>query len=148
MEIDDLLPRSDEDKFCRLPFAERLEKLKPIIVELYTGNYGPGGKRMMMRQVVEFMKDKYSFHIAQNQLEYSLRRWEIRRRILSREKDDVAVVLGKRTRAGTSTSDVTLQEGKPVDKKQLKRYLQDKIRRHVVEPMVPGVLVLESRSST
>ncbi|KAL6700453.1 hypothetical protein J3F84DRAFT_121376 [Trichoderma pleuroticola] len=64
MEIDDLLPRSDEDKFCRLPFAERLEKLKPIIVELYTGNYGPGGKRMMMRQVVEFMKDKYSFHIA------------------------------------------------------------------------------------
>lgn len=64
MEIDDLLPRSDEDKFYRLPFAERLEKLKPIIVKLYMGNYGPGGKRMIMRQVVEFMKDKYSFHMA------------------------------------------------------------------------------------
>ncbi|KKP00295.1 hypothetical protein THAR02_07589 [Trichoderma harzianum] len=140
MEIDDLLPRSDEDKYCRLPFAERLEKLKPIIVKLYMGNYGHGGKRMVMRQVVEFMKDKYSFHMAQNQLEYALRKWNVRRRILNREKDDVAVVLGKRTHAGTSISDVTLQKGKPVDEKQLKRYLQDKIRRYVAEPMVPGVL--------
>ncbi|KAF3077418.1 hypothetical protein CFAM422_000688 [Trichoderma lentiforme] len=140
MEVGDLLPRSDEDNFCGLSFAERLEKLKPIIVKLYMGNYGPGGKRMVMRQVVEYMKDKYSFHIARNQLEYALRKWKIRRRILNREKDDITVVLSKRSRAGTSTSDVTLQEGKPVDKKQLKRYLQDKIRRYVAEPIVPGVL--------
>lgn len=90
----------------------------------------------------------YNNFNRQNQLEYTLRKWNVRRRILNHEKDDVTTALGKRTHAGASISDVTLQEGKPVDKKQLKRHLQDKIRRHVVESMVPGVLVLESRSST
>ncbi|KAJ4864300.1 clr5 domain-containing protein [Trichoderma breve] len=140
MDLGSLLPGSGEDKFLRLPYAERLEKLKPIIVQLYMGNYGPGGKRMTMRHVTEFMKDKYSFHMAQNQLENTLRKWNVRRRILNHEKDDITTALGKRTHAGASISDVTLQEGKPVDKKQLKRHLQDKIRRHVVEPMAPGVL--------
>lgn len=64
MDLGSLLPGSVEDKFLRLPYAERLEKLKPIIVQLYMGNYGPGGKRMTMRHVTEFMKDKYSFHMA------------------------------------------------------------------------------------
>jgi hypothetical protein len=161
-----LFPRSDDEKFLGLPYSERLEKLKPIIVQLYMENYGPRGKRMTIRQVTEFMRDQYALHLALvvnlscislriyvqniltdaaigsfrgNQLEYNLRRWNVRRRILNSEKDDVTTALGKRIRAGTSTSDVTLQEGKPIDKKQLKRHLQDKIRRYVVEPMVPGV---------
>lgn len=77
--------------------------------------------------------------LSGNQLEYNLRKWNVRRRILSREKDDVINSLGKRVRTVASISDVTLQEGKPVDAKQLKRHVQDKIRRHIVEPMAPGV---------
>ncbi|UKZ92299.1 uncharacterized protein TrAFT101_007259 [Trichoderma asperellum] len=141
MNLADLLPRSDEEKFLGSEYSERLEKFKPIIIQLYMGNYGPGGKRMTKRQITEFMKDKYAFHLAVNQLEYNLReKWKVRRRILNREKDDVTTALGKRARTGASTSDATLQEGKPLDTKQLKRHLQDKIRRFVVEPMVPGVL--------
>lgn len=167
MSLSDLLPRSDEEKFLGSKDSERLEKLKPIIIQLYMGNYGPGGKRTTMRQITEFMKDKYAFHLGfvfnisvirlrmyvwytftnvivlpfrVNQLEYNLReKWKMRRRILNREKDDVTTALGKRARTGASTSDATLQEGKPLDTKQLKRHLQDKIRRFVVEPMVPGV---------
>lgn len=74
-----------------------------------------------------------------NQLEYSLRKWNVRRCIPSREKDDAITALGKRARTGASISDATLQEGKPVNTKQLKRHVRDKIRRHVVEPMAPGV---------
>ncbi|UKZ73262.1 hypothetical protein TrVFT333_000905 [Trichoderma virens FT-333] len=141
MDLADLLPRSDEDKFLQLPYAERLSKLKPTIVRLYMGNYGPGGKRTTMRQVTQLMRDKFSFYMSQNQLEHTLRKWNVRRRILNREKDDVIVAIETSARIGTkiSVSDITLQEGKYVDKKQLKRYLQAEIRHPVVEPIIPGM---------
>lgn len=64
MDLADLLPRSNDEKFLGLKNLQRLEKLKPVIIQLYMGNYGFGGKRMTLRQITEFMKDKYAFHMA------------------------------------------------------------------------------------
>ena len=64
MDIADLLPRSYEAKFLDASYERRWECLKPIIVQLYMGKYGNNGKSMTTGQVVEFMKDKYSFYAA------------------------------------------------------------------------------------
>ncbi|KAK3899068.1 hypothetical protein C8A05DRAFT_18445, partial [Staphylotrichum tortipilum] len=66
-------------------------------------------------------------------------KWGVRRRTLTTEKNAIASALAKRTHPGTSTSDVTINTDKAVDKKQLKRYLNDQIRHHQPEPMGPGV---------
>jgi hypothetical protein len=58
----DLLPASDEDKHLEVPYEQRWEHLKPIIVELYMGNHGPNDKRMTISQISDFMKHHYSFH--------------------------------------------------------------------------------------
>ena len=64
MDINRLLPRSPDDKFLHIPYEKRWERLKPIIVELYMGKYGPNGKSMTANQVLVFMRDQYSFHAA------------------------------------------------------------------------------------
>lgn len=61
MDPNDLLPASEEAKFLSVPYEERWVHLKPVIVELYMGKYGPAGKKMTMQQVADFMKSKYSF---------------------------------------------------------------------------------------
>lgn len=57
-----LSPHSDQDKYFHVPYEERWHHLKSVIVRLYTGNYGRGGKATTLSQVVDFMKKKYSFH--------------------------------------------------------------------------------------
>ncbi len=64
MDINNLFPRSDDEKFLHVPYEQRWERLKPIIVELFTGNHGPNGKSMTTNQVLVFMRDHYSFHAA------------------------------------------------------------------------------------
>ena len=64
MDINRLLPRSPDDKFLHIPYEKRWEHLKPIIVDLYMGKYGPNGKSMTANQVLVFMRDQYSFHAA------------------------------------------------------------------------------------
>lgn len=59
-----LLPRTEQDKHLHLPHKNRWEALKPVIIELYTGKYGKGGKATTMAEVVTFMKAHYSFHAA------------------------------------------------------------------------------------
>lgn len=59
-----LLPRTEQDKHLNLRHNERWEALKPVIVELYTGQYGNNGKSTTMTEVVAFMKTHYSFHAA------------------------------------------------------------------------------------
>ncbi len=67
------------------------------------------------------------------------REWGVRKRTLATEKQDIVSVLGRRSRADASTSNVTLGNDKQVDKKQLKRHLKDEIRRRAVEAVTPGV---------
>jgi len=57
---------------------------------------------------------------------------------LTNEKDDIINAFEKRSRSHATTSDITLDHGKQVDKKQLKRYLKDQIRHGEAEPMTPG----------
>ncbi|KAK3896495.1 hypothetical protein C8A05DRAFT_20534, partial [Staphylotrichum tortipilum] len=115
------------------------EHLKPIIVELYMGKYGPNGKSMTTRQVLVFMRDHYSFHATETQYRTWFNKWGVRRRTLSTEKEDIVSALGKRTHLGTSISDVTINTDKPVDKKQLTRCLKDQMHDHQPKPMMPGV---------
>ncbi|KXX82411.1 hypothetical protein MMYC01_201360 [Madurella mycetomatis] len=136
MDIASLLPRSEDDKFLN-------EHLKPVIIQLYLGNYGPNGKSMTIGQVVAFMRDNYAFHGAESQYRRWFRQWGVRKRTLTSEKNDIVNALGKRPGPETSTSNVKLSYDdfdKTVDKKQMRRYLSDKIRHHTAEPMSPGVL--------
>ncbi|EAQ86815.1 hypothetical protein CHGG_08068 [Chaetomium globosum CBS 148.51] len=64
MDINDLLPHSRGAKFLDVPYEERWECLRPIIVRLYMGKYGPNGKSTTMAQVVVFMRDNYLFHAS------------------------------------------------------------------------------------
>ncbi|KAK3899559.1 hypothetical protein C8A05DRAFT_46405 [Staphylotrichum tortipilum] len=139
MDINRFLPRSHDAKCLHIPYEQRWEHLKPIIVELYMGKYGPNGKSMTTHQVLVFMRDHYSFHAAETQYRTWFNKWGVRRRTLATEKEDIASALGKRTHPGTSTSDVTLNPDKPVNKKQLTRYLKDQIHHHQPELMRPGV---------
>jgi hypothetical protein len=59
-----LFPQTNQDKFLDAPYKDRWEYLKPVIVELYQGSYGKGGKTTTIKQVAEFMKVNYSFHAA------------------------------------------------------------------------------------
>ncbi|KAK4141974.1 uncharacterized protein C8A04DRAFT_38633 [Dichotomopilus funicola] len=140
MSINDLFPRSPDDKFLNVPYNERWEHLKPIIVKLYMGKYEPNGKPMTMGKVAVFMRDHYSFHAAETQYRYHLSKWGVRRRTHGAEKEEITAALGRRTHSSMSTSDVTLDPDKAVDKKQMKRYLKDQIRHHKAEVGLPGVL--------
>ncbi|KAI1209519.1 uncharacterized protein F4807DRAFT_426984 [Annulohypoxylon truncatum] len=143
MDPADLAPRSEAEKFLNDSYDERWEKLRDVIVRLYLGKYGSNGKSMTIRQVAEFMKSHYNFYAVVNQYQTRFRKWDVRRRILSSEKDEIVNHLGKRKHPGTSTSDVKLNHGereKPLDTKQLKRYAKDAIHRYKVEAMVPRAL--------
>lgn len=60
----ELLPKSDHDKYLSCSYEERWSHLKPVIVELYTGGHGKGGRTATLKQVAEFMRAHYSFHAA------------------------------------------------------------------------------------
>lgn len=64
MDLTGLLPRSNDEKFLNFRDSERLEKLKSAGIQIYMENYGPGVKRMTLRQITDFMRDKYALHIA------------------------------------------------------------------------------------
>ncbi|KAK6225740.1 hypothetical protein QIS74_01787 [Colletotrichum tabaci] len=123
-----------------IPYDERWEHLKPIIVEAYLGNSG-SGKPLTIPKLAEFMEKNHRFDAKVHQYRHRLRKWDIRKRTTTQEKDDIVAVVGKRSRPGASTSTVTIHQGgmmKEVDKKQLKRFLNDKIRHQLVETLSPG----------
>ncbi|KAG6365698.1 hypothetical protein INS49_007309 [Diaporthe citri] len=78
-----------------------------------------------------------------HQYRYHFKKWKIKKRITTVEKDDVITVLGNRRRQhGIGTSNVQLEQGgwrKPVDKKQLKRYINDSIRAEKPLSIRPGL---------
>ncbi|WQF82047.1 Putative Clr5 domain-containing protein [Colletotrichum destructivum] len=106
-----------------IPYDERWEHLKPIIVEAYLGKNG-SGKPLTIPKLAEFIKKNHGFSAEVHQYRHRLHKWDIRKRTTTQEKDDIVAVVGKRSRAGASTSAVTIHQGglmKEVDKKQLKR---------------------------
>jgi hypothetical protein len=77
-----------------------------------------------------------------SQYRYRLKEWGIKKRTTTEEKQAVISALGKRSRTGATTDDVVINEGgleKMVDKKQLKRFINDQIRHAEEIKVIPGV---------
>lgn len=63
---------------------------------------------------------------------YRFRTWGIKKRTTTKEKESIISAYGKRLRPGSSLSQISIHEGdveKKVDKKALKRYIGDTVRR-------------------
>jgi hypothetical protein len=60
----ELLPQTDEDKFLKQKGNARWECLKPVIVKLYTGNFGKNGKPATIDEIADTMRRHYSFYAA------------------------------------------------------------------------------------
>ena len=61
MDASELLPRSDADKFLTVPYEERWERLKDVIIAFYLGPYGKNEKCPTINEVATFMNDNYAF---------------------------------------------------------------------------------------
>ncbi|KAG8156959.1 hypothetical protein KVR01_013181 [Diaporthe batatas] len=85
--------------------------------------------------------DRASFdNCSVHQYRYHFKKWGIKKRTTTAEKEAVITALGKRRRQGMGTSDVQIEQGgssKAVDKKQLKRHINDSIRKHNIDPLRP-----------
>ncbi|CZS82832.1 unnamed protein product [Fusarium graminearum] len=123
----ELFPQSEDDKHLRTKHKDRWDLLKPVIVELYTGNYGKNDKPPTIAQIVAFMKKHYSFHAAASEYPHHFRAWKVSDRRLTKAKlNEIAVALERRPTADMSTSKVSLKRGAceaKLDVRQVKRHL-------------------------
>ncbi|GKU08243.1 unnamed protein product [Fusarium langsethiae] len=124
----ELFPESDDHKYLRASHKDRWGHLKPVIIKLYTGNYGKNSKPPTIAQVVHFMKKYYSFHAAANEYPHRFRAWGVSdRRLTKAMVDEIITALGRRPATGLSTSKVTLKRGakeEKLDVKRVKRHLE------------------------
>ncbi|KAF4992139.1 hypothetical protein FDECE_13810 [Fusarium decemcellulare] len=137
-----LLPQSDDDKFLSCSYEERWDRLKPIIVELYTGKHRSDGRTATLDQVAQFMRNHYSFHAACTEYRRRFRAWGVTKRMVKEDKEAVASALVRKKRPGASISHVTIrQDGQntPLDAKKLKRHLNDR-KTPFPETVAPGLL--------
>ncbi|KAI0121969.1 hypothetical protein F4814DRAFT_407096 [Daldinia grandis] len=131
-------------KFLDIPYDQRWEYLKADIVHMYID------EENTIKRVSERMRNDYNFDAQIHQYQSHLRKWKIKKRITTKEKNVIISALGKRIRQdGVSTSNVTINQGqgdfaKGVDKKQLMRYINQDIRRS--EPLIlnPGLFLRHS----
>ncbi|KAL3290595.1 hypothetical protein RB213_013142 [Colletotrichum asianum] len=124
----------------QIRYEERWEELKPTIVDAYLG-HNEDRKCLTIPKLVGFMKERYDFKAEVHQYRHYFKKWGVRKRIITEEKEAIVKTLGKRSRPGASASDVTIHQGgltKEVDKKQLKRFLDDRVRHCLVDPLFPG----------
>ncbi|KAM0548836.1 hypothetical protein ACHAPJ_009692 [Fusarium lateritium] len=125
----DLLPNSDEEKFLNHKHKDRWDRLKPVIVDLYTGNYGRNGSQATIDQIANFMRTHYSFHAAASEYPHHFRAWGVNDRRLTKEQvEEIAIALGRRSTERMSTSRVSIEHGKrkqPLDERRVKRHLKN-----------------------
>ncbi|KAI3324512.1 hypothetical protein HD806DRAFT_492835 [Xylariaceae sp. AK1471] len=133
----ELFPQSDQDRYLDMAYTDRWERLKPVIVRLYLGNYGQEGKTTTLNQVVEFMRVNYFFHAAPTEYRSHFRTWKISKRVVKDIKEGVAFALTKQKRPGTSTSHIAVGEGdgkRQLHPNKLTRYLKEQRRIKVITP--------------
>ncbi|KAI1771537.1 hypothetical protein F4818DRAFT_449915 [Hypoxylon cercidicola] len=127
------------EKFLHIPYDQRWEKLKPTIIHIYME------EKSRIPALAKRMKEVYSFDAQAHQYRYYFKKWDIKKRITTEEKGAVISALGKRRlREGVSTSDATIDQGgieKAVDKKQLKRYINQSIRESESMTWNPGLFL-------
>ncbi|KFA81133.1 hypothetical protein S40288_01016 [Stachybotrys chartarum IBT 40288] len=137
----DLGPKSEHDKFFHIAYKDRWTSLKPVIIQLWTGDYGSRGRpTATMDELVEFMKTNYGFHATAPQYRNHFQKWGTSK---NANHIETTKALGKRKRPGTSTSLVTIEKnGKsaPLEPKKLARYLKSRAADTPVEPLTPGIL--------
>ncbi|RYP46237.1 hypothetical protein DL768_007504 [Monosporascus sp. mg162] len=117
--------QGSDPTFAHIPYNQRWEPLKSTIIKLYMQ------EREKIPRVAERMKNEYNFSAVPSQYRYQFKKWGIKKRITSEEKDAIINAHGKRLRPGSSLSQISIDEGgfdKSVDKKALKRYIGDQIR--------------------
>ncbi|CAG1998211.1 unnamed protein product [Fusarium graminearum] len=140
----ELFPRSEDDKHLRTKHKDRWDLLKPVIIELYTGNYGKNDKPPTIAQIVTFMKKHYSFHAAASEYPHHFRAWKVSDRRLTKAKlNEIAVALERRPTAEISTSKVSLKRGAceaKLDVRQVKRHLANNTSSSKPEIMQSGWL--------
>ncbi|WXC47671.1 hypothetical protein QX201_007385 [Fusarium graminearum] len=140
----ELFPQSEDDKHLRTKHKDRWDLLKPVIVELYTGNYGKNDKPPTIAQIVAFMKKHYSFHAAASEYPHHFRAWKVSDRRLTKAKlNEIAVALERRPTAEMSTSKVSLKRGAceaKLDVRQVKRHLANDTSSSKPEIMQSGWL--------
>ncbi|CEI63188.1 unnamed protein product [Fusarium venenatum] len=124
----ELLSPSDDHKYLGASHKDRWEHLKPVIIELYTGNYGKNNKPPTITQIVSFMRNNYSFHAAANEYPHRFRAWGVSdRRVTKARLNEIALALDRRPGTEMSTSKVTLKRGpreEKLDVRRVKRHLQ------------------------
>ncbi|KAF5245212.1 hypothetical protein FAUST_1867 [Fusarium austroamericanum] len=122
-----LLRPSEDNKHLHVKNQDRWEPLKPVIVELYTGNYGKNNKPPTIAQIAEFMKNHYSFYATVSAYANRFRQWGVSDRRLTKAKlNEIAVALERHPTAEISTSKVSLKRGAceaKLDVRQVKRHL-------------------------
>ncbi|KAI4861148.1 hypothetical protein F4820DRAFT_461178 [Hypoxylon rubiginosum] len=127
------------EKFLHIPYNQRWEYLKPTMVRIYME------ENSRFASLAKRMKDVYSFDAHVHQYRHRFNKWDVKKRITTEEKGAVISALGKRRlREGVSTSDATLNQGgfeKAVDKKQLKRYIDESIRKSEPLTWSPGLFL-------
>ncbi|RYP70411.1 hypothetical protein DL769_004966 [Monosporascus sp. CRB-8-3] len=117
--------QGSDPTFAHIPYDQRWEPLKSTIIKLYMQ------EREKIPRVAERMKNEYNFSAVPSQYRYQFKKWGIKKRITSKEKDAIINAHGKRLGPGSSLSQISIDEGgfdKSVDKKALKRYIGDQIR--------------------
>ncbi|KAI0114108.1 hypothetical protein GGR51DRAFT_546759 [Nemania sp. FL0031] len=139
----ELYPRSDLDKHLGVSYEERWQRLKPVIVQLYSGNYGRAGKTTTLTQLADFMKQNYVFYATPKQYRTHFDAWGIKKNVGKEKKDDAILALTKRKRPGASTSHVTVAEGgedKQLPPAKIMRHIKEQKRRLPIERLTPGLL--------
>ncbi|KAJ4256333.1 hypothetical protein NW757_003968 [Fusarium falciforme] len=124
---------NSDPKFLHIPYNKRWEYLKEAIIQLYLEE----GEKV--DKVASRMKSEYSFDALPSAYKYQFKKWDIKKSTSSKVKAQAVKVQLKRKR-DASTSDLTIVEGgreKSLDKKKLKRFLQDDLRRRH-EPTLAG----------
>ncbi|KAF5699262.1 hypothetical protein FMUND_14842 [Fusarium mundagurra] len=138
--LEELRPKSNDDKFLSCTYEERWGRLQPVIVQLYTHRRAGDGRTATLDQVVEFMRTHYSFHAAATEYRRRFKDWGVTKRMVREDKDAITSALARRKRPGASVTAVKTHydgEDKPLDFKKLKRYLTS--RKACLE-IAPGLL--------
>ncbi|KAK2605589.1 hypothetical protein N8I77_008415 [Diaporthe amygdali] len=127
------------ESYLDLPYEQRWDHLKSTIVKIYLE------ERVTLAELSERMVSDFGFKAETHQYRYQFKKWGIKKRTTTVEKEAVITALGKRRRQhGIGTSNVQLEQGdwlKPVDKKQLKRHINDSIRKEKPVSLRPGIFL-------
>ncbi|KAG5655521.1 hypothetical protein KAF25_003858 [Fusarium avenaceum] len=140
----ELLPQTDEDKFLKQKGNARWECLKPIIVKLYTGNFGKNGNPATIDEIADTMRRHYSFYASVSQYPHWFRKWGVSDRRMTKELvEEIAMALSRHSKPGMSTSRVAIKRGsqeEPLDTRKAKRHLKGRDSAIPPEGMQPGWL--------